>query len=289
MTGNFVFAFMVGAVSSVNPCGFALLPAYFARRLGLADDNTHDIPSKAGVALAAGAITTTGGVMAFGLLGGAASLGAAWLGSVLPWAGFAIGILLIGVGLYVLAGNHIGLRFFATKVSPLGGGLKGDFLFGFGYGVASLSCTLPIFLSITALATTESLIESTLSFIAFGLGMGTILTAIAVTAALSHEGLANTFKKFFPYANKFGGAVMLLAGAYIVFYWGSLLMSSEIPSSTGLIAQGEQISGTLKMWVGGDVGQAVLFSLFGCFVASTIWVFWKRSKTKPQHIKEFTQ
>ncbi len=41
MTGSAVsFAFVAGTVATVNPCGFALLPAYLARRVG-AEDGTR--------------------------------------------------------------------------------------------------------------------------------------------------------------------------------------------------------------------------------------------------------
>jgi hypothetical protein len=41
MTGSTVrFAFVAGTVATVNPCGFALLPAYLARRVG-AEDGTR--------------------------------------------------------------------------------------------------------------------------------------------------------------------------------------------------------------------------------------------------------
>lgn len=36
MSGTLGFAFAAGAVATVNPCGFALLPAYLARQLGRA-------------------------------------------------------------------------------------------------------------------------------------------------------------------------------------------------------------------------------------------------------------
>ncbi len=33
MISELAFAFMIGSIATVNPCGFALLPAYLARRL----------------------------------------------------------------------------------------------------------------------------------------------------------------------------------------------------------------------------------------------------------------
>ena len=58
MTGEFAFAFMVGAVATVNPCGFALLPAYLARRLGTDGSGVSDTSDALLRAFAVGAVTT---------------------------------------------------------------------------------------------------------------------------------------------------------------------------------------------------------------------------------------
>lgn len=57
MIGQLAFAFLAGSVATVNPCGFALLPAYLARRLAIKDDARN--PSDAiGFALVAGGVMT---------------------------------------------------------------------------------------------------------------------------------------------------------------------------------------------------------------------------------------
>jgi len=276
MIGALIFAFSVGAISSVNPCGFALLPAYFARRLGVDAGGEIAKASASGLALSAGAAATAGFILIFGLIGGIIAMGALWLSIVLSWAGLGIGFVLCVIGLMILTGRHIGIRLSARWLNGSDTGLKGDFLFGLGYGTASLSCTLPIFLSVTAVATTGSLLESVLGFVAFGLGMGTILTAIAVAAALSQDGLASMFKQFLPHAHKVSGVVLLLAGLYVVFYWGEVLLGPDIPSPSGVVGFAEQISGSLRNWIGSDVGQTIIFILLGILAASFVWSKWRR-------------
>ena len=280
MIGALMFAFSVGAISSVNPCGFALLPAYFARRLGVdtGGDSGGEIAkaSASGLALSAGAAATAGFVLIFGIIGGIIAMGAFWLSAVLPWAGFAIGFVLAVIGIVILSGRQIGIRLPTNWSRGTDNGLRGDFLFGLGYGTASLSCTLPIFLSVTAVATTGSFLESVLSFVAFGLGMGTILTAIAVAAALSQDGLASAFKQFLPYAHKVSGAVLLLAGLYVIFYWGEVLLGPDIPTTSGVVGFAEHVSGSLRNWFSSDIGQTIIFILLGIFVVSFVWSKWRR-------------
>ena len=101
-----------------------------------------------------------------------------------------------------------------------GTGVKDVFLFGIGYGVCSLSCTLPIFLVVvgTALAT-GSLAFALTQFLSYGLGMGLILTLVTVSAAVFRGALATKLKALIPYVHRISAVFMVAAGLYIVYYW----------------------------------------------------------------------
>lgn len=276
MLTTLIFSLTLGAISSVNPCGFALLPAYFAHRLGVNTTSELDRGLALGLALNAGGAATAGFVVVFGVIGAVISFGAYWLGDILPWAGFAIGILLVIIGVLVLLGKHFGVRLPKIKSLTKQHGLKGDFLFGVGYGTASLSCTLPIFLSVTGVAISGGLLGSFLNFVAFGIGMGTVLIAIAIAAALSQNGLARAFKMFLPHAHSFSAVILILAGAYVTYYWGSLLLSSEIPGLTGVVGIGEYISSTLRRLLGSGIGQAVIMAMTATLFLLSVWTFWRK-------------
>jgi len=110
VTGSTVsFAFVAGTVATVNPCGFALLPAYLARRVG-AEDGTRKSADAVSRALVVGAVTTAGFMLVFGTIGTAIGLGARELTHALPWAGLVIGVALVLAGAAVLAGGHLRLR-----------------------------------------------------------------------------------------------------------------------------------------------------------------------------------
>ena len=134
MISELAFAFMIGSIATVNPCGFALLPAYLARRLGTDGEATLDVTNALARAFAVGAVTTGGFIVVFGGIGSAVSLGAFWLSAMLPWAGLIIGLALAATGLVVLAGRDVKLGRLTVKPAAAGGGLQGDFLFGVAYG-----------------------------------------------------------------------------------------------------------------------------------------------------------
>ncbi len=276
MTGAVAFAFLVGTVATVNPCGFVLLPAYFTRRFEADATAGADKITTIANALKIGAVTTAGVLVVFGLVGSAVSLGLLWLTGAMPWAGFAVGIVLAIAGLMVLAGKHIGFPL-PSGIGGGGGGGRGDFVYGLGYGIVSLSCTLPIFLSVTAVTLTGGRAAAALNFIAYALGMGTVLTALSVAAALARNGFSDSFRKFLPYVNRAGGALLFLAGLYVSFLWGFALFAADLPGGVVPVT-GEFISGDLRALLGGKAGQLATAAVTALLIAVSAWVFLIRRK-----------
>ena len=276
MIGELAFAFLLGTVATVNPCGFALLPAYLARRLGTDGSGVSDTSDALLRAFAGGAVTTAGFLVVFGVAGGAVSLGAFWLTVALPWAGLVIGLVLAAMGVAVLAGRAVRISLPMAKPAASGSGLQGDFLFGIGYGVASLSCTLPLFLTVTGTAITGGIIASALSFAAYALGMGTVLTALAVGAALSRSGLAAVMGSLLPYVNRASGGLLLLAGLYVVYFWAYVVVPLELPAQESMIVTGERLSAALRDWLSGSAGQSALYVLLTLLPALLVWIVWRR-------------
>ncbi len=273
MAGAMAFAFLAGTVATVNPCGFVLLPAYFTRRLEADTARSADKITTIANALKIGAITTIGVLIVFGLVGSAASLGLLWLTNAMPWAGFVIGIVLAIAGLMVLAGKHIGVSLPAPRSTGSGAtGAGGDFVYGLGYGIVSLSCTLPIFLSVTGVTLTGGMAAASLNFIAYALGMGTVLTALSVAAALARNGFSDSITKFLPYVNRTGGALLFLAGLYVSFRWGDALFAVDLPGGS-MLAAGEFLSGDLRAWLGGKAGQLAAAAVMALLIAASAWIF----------------
>jgi cytochrome c-type biogenesis protein len=276
MIGELLFAFAVGSVATVNPCGFALLPAYMARRVAV-DDGAGSVRDKTVRALAAGAAMTVGVVLVFGIGGGAVVLGAGWLVRVFPWAGLAVGVILAAIGLAVLAGRRIALPLPTAKPRQSIDGPRGDLAFGVGFGTASLSCTLPIFLAVTGVAVTGGALASALSLVAYALGMGTVLTALAVAAALARGGLLSAAGRLRPYIGRASGALLFLTGLYVIYFWATSLFADALPPVAAITVTGARISTALRSWVGATEGQVFLYGLLGLLGAVTVWALRRRA------------
>ena len=224
------FAFAAGMVSAVNPCGFAMLPAYLGLYLGSAEQNRpeNNPLRQVGQALLVGLSVTAGFVVLFGLAGILLSLGTRTLVvGVLPFVGLAIGVLLTALGAWLMGGGKLYTGFAARAASHMGDAnqvnIKGYFLFGLSYGTASLSCTLPIFLTVigTTLAV-SGLFTAVGQFLLFAVGMGLVIMLLTIGMALFKGTMVRWLRKAMPYVQPIGAWLMILAGAYIVFYWLTL-------------------------------------------------------------------
>ena len=221
------FAFAVGMASAVNPCGFAMLPAYLGLYLGDADKEAVQ-PSafkQLRQALIVGGTVTAGFVVLFGSAGLVIGLGArAFIVDVLPWLGLVIGVVLAILGSWMLGGGKLYTGISARAASNMGNpaqvSMKGYFMFGISYATASLSCTLPIFLAVVGTSLAVSSIGTSLGqFFLYALGMGVVITALTVGMAFFKTAMVGGMRKAMPYVQPVGSWLMVIAGMYIVFYW----------------------------------------------------------------------
>ncbi len=221
-----LFALAAGMASAVNPCGFAMLPAYLGMYLGdEADQQTAIQPVKHfGRAVLVGLTVTAGFVVLFGVVGAVIGLGASFIGDLLQWLGLVIGIGLAIVGSWMVGGGKLYTGVAARAASHMGNpaqvSMKGYFIFGISYGTASLSCTLPIFLAVVGFSVAGTGASSVLSdFLLFALGMGIVIMALTLGMAFFKTAMVGGLRKALPYIAPLGAWLMVVAGMYIVFYW----------------------------------------------------------------------
>jgi cytochrome c biogenesis protein CcdA len=188
------FAFGVGMVAAFNPCGFAMLPAYLGYFLGLEDDEP-DASASVFEALRVSAVLTLGFVLVFGVFGAVISWSTLSVERYLPWVTMFIGVVVTGLGIAFLAGKDLS---FALPRLERGGRtrhLGSILLFGISYAIASLSCSIAIFLAATTFSLAESSFTSRVAaFIAYGAGMGLMVGVLTLAVALAKTGLVNRLR-----------------------------------------------------------------------------------------------
>ncbi len=220
----FALAFTAGMVATVNPCGFAMLPAYLGYFLGLEGRAGADAPSEdttVGLirALVVGAAVSAGFLALFAVAGGVVSWTSISVGEFSPWLTVVIGGALVAVGIRFVSGWEPKLAIPRLDRGGRDRGLWSMFLFGLSYAIASLSCTIGPFTSVVASTfSRESAASGVATFVAYGAGMGLLLMVLTVTLALARRGLVTGLRRALPYVQRTSGALMVLMGSYLVWY-----------------------------------------------------------------------
>ncbi|MGV8964642.1 MAG: cytochrome c biogenesis CcdA family protein [Cellulomonas sp.] len=211
-------ALVAGAVAAFNPCGFALLPAYLTLLVAAPgqDPGRRAVTTRA-VRFTAG--MTTGFVAVFGSFALIVAPFALSVERWLPVLTVVIGVVLVGLGVWLLTGHTVagpqlhrrGKAPGVTWVSQIG--------YGVTFALASLSCTIAPFLAATTSAVrTGSLVGVVAVFLAYAAGMGAVVGVLALATASAGSTLTVRLRRAAPTISRLSGVLLLVAGAYVAWY-----------------------------------------------------------------------
>ncbi len=226
------YAFGAGMVSTVNPCGFVMLPVYLSLYMGAEEGKLTESSriKRFWKAIWVTTVVSAGFALFFGIVGAIVSAGGTLLMDVAPWLSLAIGVALVVMGIWLLLGHHLSVSFtlrISNKIcDPRKVSVTGFFLFGIAYAITSLGCTLPIFLMVIGSSIASGdFIAGMIQFVSYALGMGTVLLVLTLGMAFLREGVVvGKLRSFVPHIQKISGVIVILAGLYTIYYWGSKMM-----------------------------------------------------------------
>lgn len=228
-------ALAAGGLATINPCGFSLLPALLSFQVGAREEHLPRAGSRFGRGLLAGAMVAAGFLCVFAALALPVSYGARLVADAVPWVGAGVGVVLILAGAVTLLGRHLPIAMGGAYPQPgqragtRGRELASMFVFGMGYGLASLGCTLPLFFSLIGATLGTDWVGSLVVFAAYAAGMTAVLGALALGAALIRDGVSRHLRHLLPQVHWISGALLMLAGGYQAYYWARLQFG---PSAT---------------------------------------------------------
>jgi cytochrome c biogenesis protein CcdA len=217
-TAGLGFAVGAGLLAALNPCGFAFLPGYLA--LVIAGGRNDSCRSTAvGRAGAATVAMSAGFVTVFGVFGLLISPLVASAQKYLPVATVIVGILLVMLAGWLLAGKDITV----IVPKPSGGAptaqLRSMYGYGVGYAIASLSCTVAPFLAVISTTFRHgSALTGVLAFLAYAGGMTVTVGVAALAVALAGSAAGGAARRILPYAGRIAGVVVLVTALYVTYY-----------------------------------------------------------------------
>ena len=214
----FAFAFGAGMVATVNPCGFAMLPAYLGFFVGT-ETAPRGFTGQLRRSLTVSIVMTAGFVVVFGVVGLLVQTVASSIDDHLSKVTVGIGIVLVLLGLWLLTGHQI--RGLGVRLDRGGRdrSLLSMFVYGISYAVASLSCTLgPFLVALTPTFRGSGAAAGITAYFAYALGMGTIVTLVTVMVGLAEQSVVDRVRRAAPWVNRIAGALLVLAGIYVTRY-----------------------------------------------------------------------
>jgi cytochrome c-type biogenesis protein len=236
-SAGYAYYLGLGMFATVNPCGFAMLPAYLSYFLGLDNDESDGAPPKATPlqALRVALAVSAGFMSVFAVAGAAVRHTSLPIYQYSPWISVVIGLALVALGIAMLRGFEL-----VVKLPQLNRGgrertVGSMFVFGMSYAIASLGCTLPLFLlAVVGTMNRDSFTDGIIAFVTYGVGMAVVLSAVTVGLALARTSIVAMLRSTRQHVNRVAGGLVLLAGAYVTFY-GTLELRTYNAGSPGAI------------------------------------------------------
>jgi len=216
----FFFSFFQGVLAFFAPCAVALLPGYLSNLLRRGNEGaskkkllfraiTLGSLSMLGIAI----VYAIGGLLLFTL--------ASAIKAYIVYVVITMGVLIIILGGFMLAGKDVSLPVHGPNAKSKNAYLE-SFIFGIAYGVGAFGCLFPLFLLVVTQAVAAGAIGASY-ILAYILGMGVFMMLFYILAVFAREFLQKQLRKVLPYVTRFSGAVLILAGAYIIYYQSVLL------------------------------------------------------------------
>jgi cytochrome c-type biogenesis protein len=260
------FAFGAGLLATVNPCGFAMLPGFLSLYLGSEDTGERSALARGAQGFRVGLALTGGFASVFVVAGLILSIGLRSFVHVIPWVAVVIAVALVLVGMAMVFGGHVGLTA-ASRVRVDGRSAEGCgrvVLFGASYAVASLSCTLAVFLIVVGQAVAAANPIRVLAvFGAYAAGSATVLVALSLSVALAKAAVARTVRWLAPVVSRLTGVLLTASGVYLVIYWLPTL-NGDSSYTPGVVRFTERLSATLESFFAAHTGLFV--GVFGALI-----------------------
>jgi cytochrome c biogenesis protein CcdA len=216
-TATLSLAIVAGVLATFNPCGFALLPAYMGMIAAANEGRSKSQALVGGLRFASG--MTVGFVLLFGTFGLVFAPFASSVSRYLPIVTIAVGISIAAIGFWLLLGRKVGNGAGLIRGWSPGESWLSQVGYGLTFALVSLSCTLGPFLAVTGASIRSSdFFGIVLTFIAFALGMGAAIGAIAVTTALVGSQVSVWLRSKSAAISRITGALVILAGIYVAWF-----------------------------------------------------------------------
>ena len=276
---NLSLSFIRGMVASINPCGFVLLPTYLMYFLGVsaADPSSQRAPISR--ALTVGALVSSGFFVVFFTIGAVTQF---WTTSLLENAKYAtavIGVLFVILGIAMLFGFKVPFVTPRLETGERDRTARSMFVYGVAYAVASLGCTLPLFIAtLFQTGKRSGYWAGVANVVAYAAGMALVVVTLTLALATANLGFVRWLRSKMQYVEMVSGAFVMLSGFYLLWYFWKRDINEQGDPITDAV---DDLQRDVQNWLNGS-WQVVAWVLGGAVVAAVGYALVRERGRRPQ-------
>ncbi|MDG2234154.1 MAG: cytochrome c biogenesis CcdA family protein [Ilumatobacter sp.] len=264
-------SFIRGLVAAVNPCGFILLPTYLMYFLGVSGGAPGTQKASITRALKVSAAVSSRFLAVFLVIG---FLSVPLRSTISANSKYVTGFIAIGLivlGTAMLFGYKLPFMTPQIDSGKKDQTVKSMFVYGVAYAVASIGCTIGLFLAtVFSARPDETFIDSVANMVAYGAGMALLVSALTVGFAFANTTLLKFLRNAMQYVDKIAAAFVVLSGLYLAwyFYWVDLDNGGDPITDWAFARQADATAFLNDNWkvvgivLGGVVAVAVAYVTF---------------------------
>ncbi|WP_420451630.1 cytochrome c biogenesis CcdA family protein [Ilumatobacter sp.] len=218
-------SFIRGLVAAVNPCGFILLPTYLMYFLGISTGAVGTQRATIRRALLVSAAVSAGFLSVFAVAGVVAYNFTSWINENAKYATVGIAAGLLALGIAMLLGYEPSFLTPSIDVGEKDRTIASMFVYGVAYAVASIGCTIGLFIATVFSSTArDGLVSGVANFVVYGAGMALLVSALTIAIAFANTSLLNLLRSSLAHVDRVAAAFVVLSSLYLFwyFYWVDL-------------------------------------------------------------------
>jgi len=217
------FSFLQGVVAFFAPCAVALLPGYIVAFISRNSHSNPGISRQLYRGLKLALLSILGILVVYAIAGGLIIVAAQVLKGYLKWITMGMGVALIMVGTFMVAGKDFSFSINMNNPSNQTEAVEA-FMFGIAYAIGALGCLFPLFLVVATQALAAPSLWLGASYIgAYFIGISGMMIGIILLSTFAKNWLMKYLRKILPHMESLTGCLLILAGAYVIYYQFALI------------------------------------------------------------------
>ena len=217
------FSFIQGVFAFLAPCAVALLPGYIVAFISRNSQNNPAVSRRLYRGLKLALLSILGILVVYAIAGGLIIVAAQVLKDYMMWITMGMGAMLIVLGIFMVIGKDISFSINMNNPTDRSEAIEA-FVFGVAYAIGALGCLFPLFLVVATQAMAAPTIWMGASYIgAYFVGISGMMIAAILLSTFAKDLLMKYLRKILPHMERITGGLLILAGAYVIYYQTALL------------------------------------------------------------------